>query len=185
MPAILEWPARYQPGSIDVPAIASDLYPTLAGIVGALPEKQPVLDGIDLRPILDGTQTERPPMGFWHGHTNGQSTWSDRIIKSLLEAKKAGAPNPHPKRILKNVAQFPTFGENALRGHAAWNAWPWKLHRIEKGGKVKFELYHLSSDPMETKDLSVSDPEMVDKLNKSLGKWQRSVLDSWSGKDYE
>ena len=31
--------------------------------------------------------TERPPMGFWHGHTQGQGTWNDRIIKALFEAK--------------------------------------------------------------------------------------------------
>ena len=185
VPAVLEWPARYQAKTIDVPAFASDLYPTLVTLAGAKVAQQPVLDGIDLTPVIAGKRTQRPPMGFWHGHTQGQGTWSDRIIKALLDAKHAGQPNPHPERILKNVNKFPTFGANALRGHAAWNAWPWKLHRIEKNAKVAYELYDLSKDPMETKDLSITESKRVAALQKSLVAWQRSVLSSWSGADYK
>ena len=89
---------------IDVPAYSSDLYPTLLAVAGVnQPEKQPILDGIDLLPILEGKKRTRTPMGFWHGFRNGQGTWSDRIIKALWDADKAGKPNPHPERILKNV----------------------------------------------------------------------------------
>lgn len=185
VPAVMEWPARYKAKSIDTPAFTSDLYPTLVAIAGATVDEQPPLDGIDLTPVLDGTQTERPPMGFWHGHTNGQGTWSDRIIKALLEAKAAGQPNPHPERILKNVEQFPTFGADAMRGHAAWNAWPWKLHRIENKRKVTFELYNLASDPMEANDLSATENQRLTGMKKELEAWQRSVLASWSGADYQ
>ncbi len=185
VPAILHWPARYQPGQIDTPAFASDIYPTLAAIAGAaLPKNQPRLDGIDLTPVLAGKQTKRPPMGFWHGFRPGQGTWSDRIIKALMEAKQAGKPNPHPERILKNVREFPTFDKHDLEGHSAWNDWPWKLHRIEKQERVIFELYHLVNDPMEANDLSAKEPRRVAAMKASLESWQRSVLDSWSGKDY-
>jgi hypothetical protein len=123
-------------------------------------------------------------MGFWHGHTSGQGTWSDRIIKALKEAKESGQPNPYPERILKNVEQYATFGEDAMRGHAAWNAWPWKLHRIQKDGTVNIELYNLADDPMEEVDLSATETERVAKMQEELEAWQRSVLASWSGKDY-
>jgi len=185
VPAILEWPARYQAKSIDTPAYACDLYPTLTAIAGVEIADQPTLDGIDLQPILAGERNERPPMGFWHDHTSGQGTWNDRIIKALKDAKAAGKPNPYPERVLKNVRQFPSFGEDALRGHAAWNDWPWKLHRIQKDGTVKFELYHLVDDPMERNDLSESETERVAKMTEELEAWQRSVLESWSGQDYE
>jgi arylsulfatase A-like enzyme len=185
VPAVMEWPARYKPKSIDTPAFASDLYPTLVAIAGASVNRQPPLDGIDLAPVIAGERTERPPMGFWHGHTQGQGTWSDRIIRALLEAKKSGQANPHPERILKNVENFPTFGADAMRGHAAWNAWPRKLHRIEKNGKVTFELYQLVNDPMETNDLSTTETKRVAAMKKELEAWQRSVLASWSGADYE
>jgi len=184
IPAILEWPARYEPKSIDTPAFTSDLYPTLIALAGAEVDSQPPLDGIDLAGILSGEQTVHPPMGFWHGHTRGQGTWNDRIIKALLEAEEAGEPNPHPDRILKNVEQFPTFGEDATRGHAAWNAWPWKLHRVENDGQISLELYHLIDDPGETRDLSAEHPQRVTAMREKLEAWQRSVLDSWAGEDY-
>jgi len=185
VPAVLEWPERFSAKKIDTPAFSSDLYPTLLSIAGInQPAKQPILDGIDLLPILEGKKRTRPPMGFWHGFRNGQGTWSDRIIKALLEAEKAGKPNPHPERILKNVKEFPTFNMTDLEGHAAWNEWPWKLHRIEKKDKVIYELYDLKKDPMETTDLSEKELTRVTKMKDSLKNWQHSVLNSWAGKDY-
>ncbi len=185
VPAVLEWPERFSAKEIDIPAFTSDLYPTLLAVAGvAQPAKQPILDGIDLLPILEGKKRTRPPMGFWHGFRNGQGTWSDRIIKALLEAEKAGKPNPHPERILKNVKEFPTFNMTDLEGHAAWNEWPWKLHRIEKKDKVIYELYDLKKDPMETTDLSEKELTRVTKMKDSLKNWQHSVLNSWAGKDY-
>ncbi len=185
VPAVLEWPERFSAKEIDTPAFSSDLYPTLLSVAGTKqPNKQPVLDGIDLLPILEGKKEARPPMGFWHGFRNGQGTWSDRIIKALLEAEKAGKPNPHPERILKNVKEFPTFDLSDLEGHAAWNEWPWKLHRIERKDKVTYELYDLNKDPMETTDLTKNEPARVARMKASLENWQRSVLNSWAGKDY-
>lgn len=185
VPAILEWPGRFESAVIETPASTSDLYPTLLSIAGVEPdESQPPLDGIDLSGVLDGSQTEHPPMGFWHGYRGGQSTWSDRIIRALMEAKRAGQPNPHPERILKNVEEFPTIDLSDLEGHAAWNDWPWKLHRIEKDDDVRFELYHLVDDPMESNDVSGEHPERVAEMKAATEEWQRSVLESWSGKDY-
>ena len=185
VPAILQWPAKYKPARINTPAFSSDLYPTLVSVGRAKVKHQTPLDGIDLAAVISGEQTTRPGMGFWHGFRDGQGTWSDRIIKALMEAKMAGKPNPHPERILKNVNEFPDFQSLDSRGHAAWNAWPWKLHRIESRGNVKYELYHLVNDPMEAKDLSKQEPERVRELTTALENWQQSVLRSWSGADYQ
>ena len=115
VPAILEWPGQLPPGTIGTPAFTSDLYPTLVAITCAKVRHQPILDGIDLSPVLAGAQTARPPMGFWFGHTDGQSTWNDRIIKELMEARQAGRPTPFPERIYKNVREFPEFGADGQR----------------------------------------------------------------------
>ena len=185
VPAILEWPGHFKPGTIETPAFTSDIYPTVVAITGAKVEHQPVLDGIDLSGILTGKQTGRPPMGFWFGHSDGESTWSDRIIKQLMEAQQAGKPTPFPERIYKNVREFPTFGADAQRGHAAWLDWPWKLHRMQKGAAdPAFELYNLVDDPMERNDLEASEPERVASMRAALENWQHSVLASWAGKDY-
>ena len=185
VPAILQWPAKYKAARIDTPAFSSDLYPTLVSVGRAKVKHQTPLDGIDLAAVISGEQTTRPGMGFWHGFRDGQGTWSDKIIKALMEAKMVGKPSPHPERILKNVNEFPDFQSLDSRGHAAWNAWPWKLHRIEIRGNVKYELYHLVNDPMEAKDLSKQEPERARELTTALENWQQSVLRSWSGADYQ
>lgn len=184
VPAVLQWPAKFQPTTIDTPAFTSDLYPTLVAIARADISPQPLLDGINLAAIIRGKSASRPPMGFWHGFSNGQSTWSDRIIKSLMDAQQAGEPNPHPDRILKNVNEFLDLDPRDLHGHAAWNDWPWKLHRIEQGETVALELYQLIDDPMETTDISQQHADRVSEMRAALEAWQRSVLRSWSGQDY-
>ncbi|MFT4586004.1 MAG: arylsulfatase A-like enzyme [Candidatus Binatia bacterium] len=184
VPAILEWPAKYSPGAIDTPACATDIYPTLLKIAGAKVAHQPRLDGIDLADIIAGQQTQRPAMGFWHHHTTGQGTYSDRLIKQLMEAQQAGQPNPLPERILKNVEQFPKFTRGDYNGHAAWTDWPWKFHRIQKNGAVTTELYHLVNDPMEATDISGKEKARARQMQQALEQWQSSVYDSWEGKDY-
>lgn len=184
VPAILQWPGQLAAGRVSTPVFTSDLYPTLLSIAGARVERQPRLDGVDLLPILRGQQSQRPPMGFWHEFEPGQATWSDRIIKSLMEAQQGGQPNPFPDRLLKNVEQFREWDPHDLHGHAAWNQWPWKLHRIEKQGEVRLELYQLAEDPQESRDVAAEHPDRVAQMRRDLEAWQRSVLQSWSGRDY-
>lgn len=186
VPSILEWPARKIKGRTPVPVMSSDIYPTLMSMAGVDLKGPHPLDGIDASGIIDGKVTKRiKPMGFWHLMQGGQSTWSDRILKAIMEKQEKGLPVPHdPQRMQKDVDEFPPFPEETTKGHAAWNDWPWKLHRIN--GK-KFELYNLQDDPMETKDLS-KDPKHAERLGqmkKELDGWMRSVIGSLNGKDYK
>ena len=124
-------------------------------------------------------------MGFWHNFQGGQSTWSDRILKAIMEKQQAGAPTPHdPPRMLKDVNEFPQFAEDTRTGHAAWTDWPWKLHHIGKGGK--WELYNLEDDPMEANDLSAKadQQDRLKRMQSELDAWMRSVVRSVNGKDY-
>ena len=184
VPAMLEWPAAYQAGIVDVPASTSDMYPTLLAIAGAGVDHQAPLDGIDLASIIAGEQHQRPAMGFWFGFATGQTTDSDGIIQALMQAQQAGEPSPFPKRLLKNVNEFSSYTEDDYKGHAAWNEWPWKLHRFQKGEDVTFELYQLIEDSMETTDLAVSEPDRVASMRSELEAWQASVLRSLEGQDY-
>ena len=74
--------------------------------------------------------------------------------------------------------------EDSFPGHAAWLDWPWKLHRIETRGPVKIELYNLTDDPRESRDLAARDPDRVKSLRDPLEAWLSSVVRSLNGKDY-
>ena len=185
VPGIIEWPARKLKGRTAVPVSTCDMYPTLMAMVGVELAAPHPLDGIDVSDIIAGKAGKRSkPMGFWHGFQGGQSTRSNQIQKAIMEKQQAGAPVPHdPVRMGKDVDEFPQFPEGTARGHAAWNDWPWKLHRIH--GK-RFELYNLANDPMEAADLS-KDPEhrqRLERMKTELEAWMRSVVRSINGEDY-
>jgi len=189
VPCLVEWPKKWQHKVITTPASTSDIFPTLLEITKIKNEKQPKLDGVSLVNIIAGTQTKRAPIGFWHEHTHGQATFSDRVIKELMVAQNNGKPTPHPGRLLKNINEPPKFPNGTpFHGHAAWLDWPWKLHRIqskENPKEIKLMLYNLEKDPMET--TFATDEKVLErimKMTKQLEAWQRSVYDSWEGQDY-
>ncbi len=183
VPGIVEWPARISAGRTNFPTNTSDMLPTLLAAAGVKRNGTLALDGIDLMPVIEGKISKREqPIGFWFGLQGGQSTWSDRILKAVMEAQQAGKPTPHPDRLRKDIGDYPQFPEDKFIGHAAWLDWPWKLHR--KG--VTFELYNLSSDPLEEKDLLASPEhrERIEKMKRELAAWQLSVTRSLNGDDY-
>ena len=186
IPGIIEWPARNLQGRTAVPAWTCDIYPTLLAMAEVHSDTSHPLDGIDIGGIISGEDDRRSkPMGFWHNFQRGQATRSDHIQKAILEKQQAKSPLPHNQhRIRKDVDEFPQFADETSNGHAAWNDWPWKLHRIN--GK-KYELYNLADDPMETTDRS-GDPQQQDRLarmQQELDTWMRSVVRSINGKDYQ
>jgi arylsulfatase A-like enzyme len=186
VPAIVEWPSGELKGKVSVPMSTNDILPTLLSMVGIEHNSKHELDGIDVSRALKGEQNKRlKPMGFWHGLQGGQITWNDKILKAIMEKQSSGAPLPHdPYRMKKDVDEFPQFPEDTSTGHAAWNDWPWKLHRINGD---KYELYNLSLDPMETTDLSkeLKHSERVKQMSRSLNEWMRSVIRSLNGEDYK
>ncbi|WP_442505453.1 sulfatase-like hydrolase/transferase [Novipirellula sp. SH528] len=185
IPAIIEWPASNLKGRTAVPAWTCDIYPTLLAMAGIQMDAPHPLDGTDIRNIISVKADKRSkPMGFWHLFQQGQATWSDRIQKAIMEKQQAGAPLPHaPERIRKDVDEFPQFSEDIATGHAAWNDWPWKLHRING---TKYELYNLADDPMETTDRSVDPVQQtrLERMKQELNGWMVSVVGSINGKDY-
>lgn len=185
VPGIIEWPARRFKGRTNVPVTTCDIYPTLLAMAGVETDHHHPLDGIDVSSIIAGTAKKRSkPMGFWHNFQKGQGTWSDRILKAIMVRQHAGVALPHdPPRMRKDVDEFPKFPEGAATGHAAWNDWPWKLHRIK--GKT-FELYNLADDPMETTDCSTlpEHRQRLERMKRELDAWMRSVVRSLNGDDY-
>jgi arylsulfatase A-like enzyme len=81
----------------------------------------------------------------------------------------------------KITRQYP---EDRFPGHAAWLDWPWKLHRIEKEGPARIELYNLSDDPQEGRDLATAQPDRTESMRRQLETWLSSVGRRLNGKDY-
>lgn len=185
VPGIIEWPARKLQGSSGVPVVTSDMLPTIAALTGIELDKAMPLDGIDIASIIEGKANARPPIGFWHLFQPGQSTWSDRILKEVMEHQKSGAEgHAIPERIKKDIDEYPPFGDDAKnRGKVAWLDWPWKLHKRSDG----YSLYNLEDDPMESKDLSkdAKYTDALESLKREMSDWQDSVLNSLNGKDYQ
>ncbi len=66
VPGIIEWPERIaQPRITSVPAVTTDILPTLCELLGLTVPKR-TLDGISLVDLIDGRMKERPsPIAFW------------------------------------------------------------------------------------------------------------------------
>jgi len=188
VPAILEWSARIpNPRTTDVPCNTSDIYPTLLEIVGVRMENQPPLDGISLVKLIDRKMDVRlKPMGFWDYPVGGISTPSKEWMSELLQAQKEGKQVSDKSRLRLDAGKITgMYPEETFPGHAAWLDWPWKVHRIEeKTGNVKLELYNLTEDPEEKKDLVAQHTERVKSMKSELEEWQASVVRSLNGKDY-
>lgn len=208
VPGIIEWPARIkQPRVTNILANTSDIYPTLLELVGVKIEKQAPLDGVSLVGVIDGTMAARNRgMGFWSYPGRGIKTPSAAWMAELLKAQQAGDIDGDDARLRKDAGKITKqYPEDTFPGHSAWIDWPWKLHRIDgadrepkKGRKgkaksnklstrtkgIKFELYNLAEDPMETNDLSTRHGDRVNAMRASLEAWLASVTHSLNGKDY-
>ena len=186
VPSVMEWPAEGLKGRTAVPVTTMDMYPTLMAMAGVELVAPHPIDGIDVGDIIDGTAKKRSrPIGFWHRFQPGQVTRSDQILKAIMKKQQAGDPVPHNEhRMLKDVDEFPQFLEDMAKGHAAWNDWPWKLHRVDG---TKWELYDLKADPMEKNNLAgySQHKERLEGMKADLAGWMRSVVRSINGKDYE
>ncbi len=187
VPAILEWPARLKDHSVvKIPCNTADIYPTLLEIAGVQMDHQTPLDGISLAPLLEGGMASRPqPMGFWDHTEPGVPYRSSDVMAALLEAQANGDAVGDPSHLYMDagdiVKKYPT---DRFPGHSAWIDWPWKLHRIEKGDKVTFELYNLDTDSMETRNLLASEGSRVQTMQVQLEVWLQSVAESLNGEDY-
>jgi len=189
VPGLIEWPARIpQPRASGVRASTSDLLPTLCALTGQpLPDRP--LDGIDLSPVFDGTQTERPvPQFFWMYET---ARFDDLPLKPYIDPVQQEGTTPLVKlmggkatRDFTNYHQPPLADADFLGPRAIIDgSYKLVIHNPARGG-AREELFDLSTDPAEKTNLLPKMPELATKLHGRLREWQQSVLQSLSGADY-
>jgi hypothetical protein len=97
VPGLVEWPAVIRtPRRSAVPAVTSDILPTVLDVLG-LPASARPLDGISLRRLLvDGTLAARPqPIGFWRYPVQRErvSRWLTEKWPGSATAAEGGRPH--------------------------------------------------------------------------------------------
>ncbi|MEM1296029.1 MAG: sulfatase-like hydrolase/transferase [Verrucomicrobiota bacterium] len=190
VPSILEWPAKIaDPVVISRRCNTSDIFPTLLEVAGLPIQERPVLDGMSLAGLLNGTSPdlEERAMGFWDFPIGGKSMRAYDMMEEVLEAqeKKINLPPAQDSLLAAEIDPLPK-GIQQYFGHAAWISGNWKLHWITdpKTEKRKHELYDLVRDPYEENDLSKAEVERVGKMGADLESWLKSVVSSLEGMDY-
>ena len=188
VPALLQWPLKISAPRISkFPANTSDILPTLLEIAGLEAKAKYPLDGISLWPMIEKQINVRSkPMGFWHFPAPGIRTPSHEWMPELLEAQSRGDRVGDSSRLRMEASMIPVYPIDSTKGHAAWLKWPWKLHRIEKPeAEVVHELFNLEVDSMEQNDVSESEKTKAAALLRELEDWQKSVVRSLNGADYD
>lgn len=187
VPGLLEWPAKIRkPRATSLPSCTVDIYPTLLELGGAKVERQPPLDGVSLASLFSGEMKSRPrPLGFWDYTIGGIASKSSALLEELAREQAAGKVRPAAKAEPIAAAQLRSdYSDKEFPGHAAWLDGDWKLHRIEKKGDVKWELYNLGADRTESRDLVATEADRVTRMKGELETWLRSVVASLNGGDY-
>lgn len=188
VPAFLEWGARVPaPRTAGLPAVSSDIYPTLLEIAGVTIPDQPALDGVSLVPLIEGRMAARPePIGFWKYPARGFRTPAAEWMRDLYEAQRRGRTLGDLSLLRLDAWKISeSHPTGVYPGHSAWLDWPWKLHRIDGGNEAAtYELYHLGRDPYEREDIAAREPARVREMRLGLEAWMGEVVESLNGEDY-
>ncbi|HEX5103778.1 MAG TPA: sulfatase-like hydrolase/transferase [Pirellulaceae bacterium] len=183
VPAIVEWPARIKsPRTSSLPAGTVDILPTVLELAGASVPKDRPLDGVSLKPLIDGQMTRRDQsLGFWVYPAPGKPVRSQEILAKLARVQ-AGEADAEPE--FEEPSQT-RYSETELPGHAAWIDGDFKLHRLPgKAGEFRYELYDLAADAKEETDLAAKHAGRVAAMKQQLADWQQSVVQSLNREDY-
>ena len=156
-PTIMRWPGHLPGGTVcDNMAMTIDLFPTLAKLVGGKLPDHPI-DGLDVWPLLAGQPgAVNPHEAYWFYYETNQ-----------LQAVTSGDGHwklqlPHTYRTLN--------GRPGGRDGTPANYDNRKL--------AAAELYDLTADISESKDVAAEHPEVVEKLQASAEKARAELGDS-------
>lgn len=98
----------------------------------------------------------------------------------LLDGKMTARPRPMGFwQYAGGSAGKENFTPNS--GPSAWNDNRFKLVKPQPG---RWELYDLTADPSETRDVADRHPEVLARMKAELEAWQWSVIRSFQGQDY-
>lgn len=154
VPFIVRWPGQVPANaSSDTPILGTDLFPTLAALVGAAPPSSSRLDGANLLPLWQtGNLPRRQEPLVWHFPFYHPETGFDQVL---------------PEIGINDFAVSRTYPHSAIRQG------DFKLLHFYEDGRN--ELYDLKNDPGEQTDLSVLNPEKSRELGTALSDYLQRV----------
>ena len=137
--------------------MTSDYLPTIVELVGATYADSRPIDGISLLPLIEGKMNTRPtPIGF---ESKGQVALIDNQYKLI---KASSSTSKKPGKTSKGTKK--DKADESLRG---------------------YELFDLTKNRKETKDLAKQHKDIVGKMHKTLQAWRKSCAVSAAGRDYK
>lgn len=151
VPLFIRWPAAgWQPQLVKPIASHIDLFPTLLDLCGVKPPQDPKMDGISLRPLLEGKA----------------EAWAERTLfthNPIDETNKyPGAVRTQRHRLVREI-KGPAGGSKAKSNDAS--ATPW-------------QLYDMETDPGQEKDIASEHPDLVHKLAAQYDTWFADISSS-------
>lgn len=150
VPFLAMWPDELPRGLVvDTPAMTIDIFPTLAGLVGAELPPHPI-DGKDIWPLLSGESNASPQEAYYFWYRSGE-----------LHAVRSG----------RWKLQFPHTYRTMLGQAPGMDGIPGKYDMATIG----LELFDLESDVGESQNVAGDHPDVVARLA-ALADRQRSLL---------
>jgi arylsulfatase A-like enzyme len=161
-PFLAYWPGVTHPGSrSDVPVINVDLFPTFLAAAGAPVPAGKILDGESLLPLLRGSGGLQRAAIFWH--------FPGYLDKPVLRGRDLDVRTGFRSRPVSVVRQ----GDWKL--HLYHEEWQLDGGRARLDSNQAVELYHLSDDIGERRNLASAQPAKRDELLATLFAWLRST----------
>ncbi|MEX0324283.1 MAG: sulfatase [Puniceicoccaceae bacterium] len=165
VPFLLRWPGKIEPGaSNDIPVMAIDLYPTMLEAAGVKNIRNHLdgytIDGQSLLPVLLGKELMEERALFWHfpAYLDGNPKYTQTRDYPHYRQKPVSVIRRGDWKLLMYLEEWSLDGgRDAI---AINNA---------------LELYNLKEDVSESRNLSLMEPAIRDRLLDELLAWQRSV----------
>jgi len=147
VPGIIRWPGRAKPGATsDTPVCGVDLLPTLCELAGIATPAGRVLDGCSFAPLLAGKPLNRQRPLYWQFH------------------RARGAPKVAMRD--GDWKLLAAFDSPALKPSGGIEAG--EIAAIRTAELTAFELYHLTSDTGERKNLAATQPQRVAAMKQQM-----------------
>lgn len=155
VPAIIRWPGRIEPGSVcDVPVSGVDFLPTCCELAGIPVPTDRVLDGASQIPLWLGRPDDftRPTPLYWYFYRLNPSI-ALRDGKWAMVATTDDAKRPKAHQLLREDMPF-----------------------VLKSKPVQWELYDLSRDRGQRKNLADEEPQELQRMTRMLDVLHANVL---------